>query len=88
MAVLSAAERARVARWFQRDPNLGSCTFTKPDLIAAAASADDWAEANAAEYNGALPVAFRTASTAGQKALLLAYVIARRHGFNLIDGGD
>lgn len=88
MAVLSAAERSRVARWLQRDPNLGVCTFTKPQLIAAVAAADDWADANAAEYNTALPAAFRNAATAGQKALLLAYVIARRHGFNLIDGGD
>jgi hypothetical protein len=88
MAVLSQAQRDRVARWYQRDPNLGQASFTKPQLVAAVAAADDWAEANATEFNNALPAAFRNATTAGQKAMLLAYVIARRYGFNLIDGGD
>ena len=88
MAALTQAERDRVARWIQRDPNLGSCSFTKPQLAAAVNAADDWADANAAEFNTALPAAFRNSATAGQKALLLAYVIARRHGFNLVDGGD
>jgi hypothetical protein len=88
MAVLPQAERDRIARWFQRDQDLGSCSFTKPQLIAAVASADDWAEANAAAYNSALPTAFRNAATAGQKALLLAYVISRRYGRSPQDGSD
>jgi hypothetical protein len=88
MAALTQPERDRVARWMQRDPNLGSTAFTKPQLVAAVAAADAWADENASEFNLALPVAFRNAATNNQKALLLAYVIARRHGFNLVDGGD
>lgn len=88
MAVLSDTERARIARWYQRDPNLGQVGFTKPQLVAAVAAADQWADDNAAEYNSALPTAFRNAATNGQKAMLLAYVIARRWGLNPIDGGD
>jgi hypothetical protein len=88
MAVLSQAERDRIARWYQRDQNLGQTAFTKTELAAAIAAADSWADTNAAAYNSALPVAFRNAATAGQKSMLLAYVLARRWGFNLIDGGD
>lgn len=88
MAALSQAERDRIARWFQRDPDLGSASFTKPQLIAAVAAADDWAEANAAAFNTALPAAFRNSATAGQKALLLAYVICRRYGKSPQDGSD
>lgn len=88
MAVLSQAERDRIFRWFQRDPDLGSASFTKPQLAAAVAAADDWADANATAFNNALPAAFRNAATAGQKALLLAYVITRRYGRSPQDGSD
>lgn len=88
MAVLLQAERDRIARWYQRDPNLGQASFTKPQLVAAVAAADQWADDNAAAFNSALPAAFRNGATAGQKAMLLAYVIARRWGLNPIDGGD
>lgn len=88
MAALSQAERDRVWRWIQRDLNLGSCSFTKSQLAAAVSAADDWADANAAAFNAALPAAFRNSATNAQKALLLAYVIVRRHGNNPVDGGD
>jgi hypothetical protein len=88
MAVLSQAERDRIARWIQRDPDLGSTAFTKPQLVAAVAAADQWADDNAAEFNTALPAAFRNSATAAQKAMLLMYVIARRYGGRPIDGGD
>jgi hypothetical protein len=88
MAALSQAERDRISRWFQRDPNLGQASFTKPELAAAVNAADDWADQNAAAYNSALPTVFRNSATAGQKAMLLAYVIARRWGLTPRDGGD
>lgn len=54
--------------------------FSKVDIRAAIVAADTWATANAASYNTALPVAFRTGASAAQKALLLAYVCLRRTG--------
>lgn len=88
MAVLSQTELDRVARWFQRDRNMGQAAFTKTDLKAAATAADSWVDTNSAAYNAALPAAFRTSATTAQKSLLLLYVVARRFGFNPIDGGD
>lgn len=88
MAALSQSERDRIARWFQRDPDLGSAAFTKPQLAAAVAAADDWADSVASAYNAALPAAFRGTATAAQKALLLAYVITRRYGRSPRDGED
>ena len=55
---------------------LAGCT--KADLQAAVNAADDWADANAAGFNAALPTAFSTNATAGQKALLLAVVALAR----------
>ena len=42
-------------------------------------AADDWADANASLYNAALPLAFRTSASTGQKALLLAIVLLARY---------
>lgn len=50
----------------------------KADIQAAINAADDWANTNAASFNTALPVAFRTNATATQKALLLACVVLAR----------
>lgn len=82
MAVLPDADRAAVRDAVMRlaPALLGSCDFTKPDLRAAVDAADTWADANAASYNAALPVAFRTGATAAQKALVLAYVCMKRAG--------
>lgn len=52
---------------------------SKADLRAAVNAADDWADANAAGYNAALPAAFRNTATATQKALLLAVVVLARY---------
>jgi hypothetical protein len=79
MAVLPALDRTRVAAQFMREMTTPS-SYTKAELNAAIAAADDWVEANAAAYNTALPVAFRTNASVGHKALLLAYVIMRRNG--------
>lgn len=77
---LSAAEIRQAWRAMQDvDPTLGQ-TFTKADLAAAMAAADDWATANATAYNQALPQPFRGAATAQQKAHLLAFVAKARTG--------
>lgn len=61
------------------DPAFGN-TLTKPDLAAAVSAADTWADTNAASYNSALPLPFRTTATSQQKAILLALVAMKRTG--------
>lgn len=83
MAVLDSANRldlwaAAMRRWSDRREGLGA--LTKADLQAAINAADDWADANAAAYNAALPQPARGALTAGQKAIILAYICLRRAG--------
>jgi hypothetical protein len=79
MAVLSALERARTAaQWLRRNPE--SCAFTKADLRAAVNATDDWIDSQQANYNAALPAAFRTNATLAQKTLLFCYVAMRRAG--------
>lgn len=58
----------------------------KADLVAAVNATDDWVEANAATYNAALPVPFRTTTTSVQKAALLAFICFRRAGFLSVEG--
>lgn len=53
--------------------------FTSTELSAAAQATDDWIEANAADYNSSLPVAFRTTATAAEKASLFNYVSRKRY---------
>lgn len=78
MAVLSDTDRATAWAELMRGlDNPGQ--VIKPDLRAAIDAADAWADANAAAYNLALPVAARTALTARQKAAVLLFVIARRY---------
>jgi hypothetical protein len=79
MALLDATNRARtVAQWMRE--NIETCTFTKADLAAAVAATDTWVENNTAAFVAALPLPFRTASTATQKTLLFCYVLMRRAG--------
>lgn len=54
--------------------------FTKPQLAAAVTAADQWVEDNAASFNAALPVAFRTSASVAQKVALLGFVLWRRIG--------
>lgn len=82
MATLSTTVRQQIWRglmrfWSRQGKSLAG--LTKPDLQAAVNAADDWADQNAASFNTALPVAFRTNATAAQKALLLAVVVLARH---------
>lgn len=81
MAVLSDQDRITVAQRIMAELSTAreTCGLTKPDLIAAVAAADDWANTNAASFNSALPAAARTTLTAAQKARLLAWVLLRRY---------
>jgi hypothetical protein len=79
MTLLDATARARTAAQWMRE-NVISCAFTKSDLQAAVAAADQWVEDNTASYNTALPQPFRSSATTDQKAWVLAYVLWRRIG--------
>lgn len=83
MAVLSDADRIAAARqWIQRafvELNT-TATLNGAQIKAAVDAADDWADANAASYNSALPTTFRNTATVDQKTLLLSYVILHRAG--------
>lgn len=81
MAILSTTIRQQIWRGLMRywsAQREAIAVLTKTDIQAAVNAADDWADTNAAAYNTALPVAFRTNATAAQKALLLALVILAR----------
>lgn len=81
MAVLS--DNDRLATWanlMREFSNLRSpIGITKADLRAALNAADQWADDNASEFNLAMPQPARGSLTAKQKALLLMFVIAKRH---------
>lgn len=82
MAALSNAVRLQLWRglmrfWSNRLETIAG--ITKTDLQAAVTAADDWADANAASFNSALPATFRNNATSGQKALLLAVVVLARY---------
>lgn len=71
----ATVERA-VTRWLSNKMQVQN--WSKPTMAAAVAAIDDWADANAASFNAALPAEFRTNASAEQKALLLACVLLRR----------
>jgi len=77
MAALPDQTRADMSADIQRTPDCPG-GVTKAELRAAINAADDWADANAAAYNAALPAAARTALTARQKARVLEFVIRKR----------
>ncbi len=85
MAALTDAERLEIAVRLARKI-YGELTATancgSDDLKAAADAADSWADANAASYNAALPLTFRTNATLQQKTALLMFVITKRAGFD------
>jgi hypothetical protein len=81
MAVLSNADRAELSTAIIRALSEGReplSTCVKADIRAAVNAADDWANTNAASYNSALPLPFRTAATSDQKSRLLEAVISKR----------
>ena len=82
MAALSTTIRQQIWRglmrfWLARLEVVAG--ITKTDLQAAVNAADDWADANAASYNSALPATFRNNATTAQKAVLLAVVVLARY---------
>lgn len=79
MTLLTQTDRDRLIAQLQR-VETAAAAFTKPELAAACAAADQWVEDNQAGYNAALPAAFRTKATTAQKAILLGYVLWRRIG--------
>jgi len=86
MAVLTDTVRIRLWRATMRflSSRLESANYTKPDLQAAINAADDWLNLNAAAYNTALTVPFRTNATFAQKALILAVVALARYDTQLL----
>lgn len=85
MAAMDETNRARTWAQWMRD-NAEPCGFTKAQLRAAIDATDDWIDANAASFNSALPVAFRTSASATQKTLLFVYVAMRRRGMLPAEG--
>lgn len=80
MAVLTTQQRAELHAAIMRALSdiREACPMLKADLLAAINAADDWANSNAASYNTALPLPFRTVATADQKSRLLEMVIIAR----------
>ena len=80
MAVLSDADRAEACVELNREVSADqqSCPVVKADLRAAFNAADVFAQDNAASYNSALPLPFRTAASASLKARVLAKAIYKR----------
>lgn len=76
MALTAQQSREAAIAVVKAEPGLE--TMSKTDLVAAVVAADAWATTNAASYTAALPLPFRTTSTAAQKAALLSYVALRR----------
>ena len=66
----------------------GELPWSKAEIDAVVAAVDDWATANAAGYNSALPQPFRGQATAELKAFILAVVCLRRAGLASVDGED
>lgn len=84
MAVLPQDDRLKIWRGIMRygskpDTRQIWAGMTKTDLQAAVNAADDWADSNAASFNSALPVTFRTNASTEQKALLPALVVLARY---------
>lgn len=79
MALLPDLDRNRIWRWFMRR-NTEPSSFTKDQLRAAVDATDSWIDANAANFNSALPIAFRTTASNTQKTTLLCWVAMRRAG--------
>jgi hypothetical protein len=80
MAVLSDPDRAQIWAEYQRELSTAheSASFTKAQLLAAVAAADQWINDNSAAYNAALPTAFRNNATPAQKARMLSAIVAMR----------
>jgi hypothetical protein len=78
---LTANQKIRVRRAFHRAYSLHQIPtpWTKPEVDAAITAIDDWLDTNAAAYNSALPLPFRSLATAADKSVgLVGLTIAQR----------
>lgn len=82
MAALAQGVRNLISAAVQRiwSDRRETCAFTKADLQAAVDATDTWIDTNAAAFNTALPVAFRTNATQAQKTYLFCLVALKRAG--------
>ena len=87
MAVIPAADRARIAAKIHRTDLSEGKTYTKPDLVQAVADTDAWVDAailtgtgTVAVYNQGLSAGIRSKFTTAQKALILYAVIQMKLG--------
>ena len=79
MALLTDAQKSRAFRQmvdgFQA---AGPVPGGKSDLAGAIVAANQWVDDNAASFNAALPVEFRTGAVAARKNELLQIVLAQK----------
>lgn len=86
MAVLSSEERRRIMAYAMRQAStLAVSGVDKTELRAAIDATDAWIDSNAASFNSALPVTFRTNANLVQKTILFCYVAMRRAGILRVD---
>jgi hypothetical protein len=80
MTILSDPQRAQLTKEIMEalSNRREGLPMLKADLRAAVNAADDWANANEAEYNAALPQPFRGIATPNQKSGLLEHTITFR----------
>jgi len=79
MAALPEAEREVLWRWIALTNREGEIDrLTRAQLRPVIDATDDFAVANAGSFNTALPEPAKTDLTAGEKTLLLMYVVRRR----------
>ena len=80
MAALNAQNREQLFSDYASDISNRRIptALTKAELRAAINAIDDWADANQASFNTAIPQPARGALSAKEKAQLLMYVIAKR----------
>jgi hypothetical protein len=85
MAVMTDPQRAALVAELMAEISAARelCPVTKTALRAALDAADAWCSDNAASYNSALPVGFRTNASVAQKSRLLESVIKRRRALGV-----
>ena len=77
MAVLTDNQRLNIWEKWMRE-NLGDVSITKTDLRAAINAIDDFLDNNAVTINNAFSEPAKSSLSAGQKAMVLAYVAIKR----------
>jgi len=92
MALMTAPQRATAIAWLadywsrrkgSSLPEPGVCQLDNPLLESLVDATDAWRDANAAEYNQAIPAGIRSKLTNDEKTLALLIVIAASRNFPL-----